>query len=93
MARRSAFKVSLHPSTADASHTKSEQLNKEEPPSEKKQRKKRRESSAPKTEKDLLLDSVLEALPEPKAPGQGRARRRVTTAALTGTPVAPQTGE
>lgn len=41
----------------------------------------------PKTEKDLLLDSVLSALPEPKAPGQGRARRRVTTAALTGTPV------
>jgi ribonuclease E len=30
---------------------------------------------------------VLSALPEPKAPGQGRSRRRVTTAALTGTPV------
>lgn len=44
--------------------------------------------AAPKTEKDMLLDSVLSALPEPKAPGQGRARRRVTTAALTGTPVA-----
>lgn len=41
-----------------------------------------------KTEKDLLLDSVLSALPEPKAPGQGRGRRRVTTAALSGTPVA-----
>ena len=41
----------------------------------------------PKTEKDMLLDSVLSALPEPKAPGQGRARRRVSTAALTGTPV------
>ncbi|MFD4957420.1 Rne/Rng family ribonuclease [Microbacterium sp. NPDC058389] len=61
----------------------------------KKQRKKRSESAAkqpaakkePKTEKDMLLDSVLNALPEPKAPGQGRARRRVTTAALTGTPV------
>jgi ribonuclease E len=58
----------------------------------KKPRKKRGESAkaktkAPKTEKDLLLDSVLEALPEPKAPGQGRSRRRVTTAALTGTPV------
>ncbi|MFE7845012.1 Rne/Rng family ribonuclease [Microbacterium sp. NPDC057407] len=57
----------------------------------KKARKKRSESAkapAPKTEKDLLLDSVLSALPEPKAPGQGRSRRRVTTAALTGTPVA-----
>jgi ribonuclease E len=55
----------------------------------KKQRKKRPDaaSTAPRTEKDLLLDSVLSALPEPKAPGQGRSRRRVTTAALTGTPV------
>ena len=55
----------------------------------KKTRKKRSDAGtkAPKTEKDLLLDSVLNALPEPKAPGQGRARRRVTTAALTGTPV------
>ena len=44
-------------------------------------------SAAPKTEKEQLLDSVLNALPEPKAPGQGRGRRRVTTAALTGTPV------
>ncbi|GHD39061.1 Rne/Rng family ribonuclease [Mycetocola manganoxydans] len=36
-----------------------------------------------------LLGSVLDALPEPKEPGKGRARRRrVTTAALTGTPVA-----
>ena len=42
---------------------------------------------APKTEAEQLLDSVLDALPEPKAPGQGRNRRRVTTAALTGTPV------
>ncbi|GAA3903867.1 Rne/Rng family ribonuclease [Microbacterium invictum] len=50
---------------------------------------------APKTEKDLLLDSVLDALPEPKAPGQGRSRRRVTTAALSGTPVSatPAAGE
>jgi ribonuclease E len=57
----------------------------------KKARKKRSESSSkqPRTEKDVLLDSVLSALPEPKAPGQGRSRRRVTTAALTGTPVAP----
>lgn len=56
----------------------------------KKPRKKRQESGSKKesrTEKDLLLDSVLNALPEPKAPGQGRSRRRVTTAALTGTPV------
>lgn len=63
----------------------------EEAPAErpKKQRKKRADaaSKAPRTEKDLLLDSVLSALPEPKAPGQGRSRRRVTTAALTGTPV------
>lgn len=44
-------------------------------------------AKAPRTEKDLLLDSVLNALPEPKAPGQGRSRRRVTTAALSGTPV------
>ncbi|GAA2526468.1 hypothetical protein GCM10009860_02690 [Microbacterium mitrae] len=42
----------------------------------------------PKSEKEQLLESVLDALPEPKAPGQGRSRsRRVTTAALTGTPV------
>ncbi|WP_137843456.1 Rne/Rng family ribonuclease [Microbacterium sp. 2FI] len=55
----------------------------------KKPRKKRPDAKAkaPRTEKDALLDSVLSALPEPKAPGQGRARRRVTTAALTGTPV------
>jgi ribonuclease E len=63
----------------------------EEAPAErpKKPRKKRQDGGAksPRTEKDLLLDSVLQALPEPKAPGQGRARRRVTTAALSGTPV------
>ncbi len=55
----------------------------------KKPRKKRADGvgSGEKTEKDLLLDSVLNALPEPKAPGQGRGRRRVTTAALSGTPV------
>ncbi|WP_243225903.1 Rne/Rng family ribonuclease [Microbacterium sp. CIAB417] len=55
----------------------------------KKARKKRSErSKAPRSEAEQLLDSVLDALPEPKAPGQGRNRRRVTTAALTGTPVA-----
>jgi ribonuclease E len=60
----------------------------------KKPRKKRPEPAAkPKTETDLLLDSVLSALPEPKAPGQGRSRRRVTTAALTGTPVAHKPAE
>jgi ribonuclease E len=59
-----------------------------EPPVERpKKARKKREPKAPKTEKDMLLDSVLNALPEPKAPGQGRSRRRVTTAALTGTPV------
>ena len=37
-----------------------------------------------------LLDSVLESLPAPKQPGQGRPRsRRVTTAALSTTPVEP----
>jgi ribonuclease E len=37
-----------------------------------------------------LLDSVLEALPAPKQPGQGRGRsRRVTTAGLSTTPVEP----
>ncbi|MEZ3160833.1 Rne/Rng family ribonuclease [Microbacterium sp. BWT-B31] len=61
----------------------------ERPERAKKPRKKRSDApAAPKTEKELLLDSVLSALPEPKAPGQGRSRRRVTTAALTGTPVA-----
>src|SRR5690606_236177 len=38
-------------------------------------------------EAEQLLDSVFDALPEPKAPGQGRGRRRVTTGALsTATP-------
>ena len=33
---------------------------------------------------EVLLDSVLGALPEPKQPGQGRSRsRRVSTAALS----------
>ncbi|WP_223172839.1 hypothetical protein [Microbacterium sp. NIBRBAC000506063] len=55
----------------------------------KKPRKKRGKEAGPvlKPEAEQLLDSVLDALPEPKAPGQGRGRRRVTTAALSGTPV------
>ena len=59
-------------------------------PVREKRPRKKREPKAPRTEKDALLESVLEALPEPKAPGQGRSRRRVTTAALTGTPVNAQ---
>lgn len=59
-------------------------------PAREKRPRKKREPRAPRTEKDALLESVLEALPEPKAPGQGRSRRRVTTAALTGTPVNAQ---
>ncbi|MDQ1122050.1 hypothetical protein QE412_000623 [Microbacterium trichothecenolyticum] len=59
-------------------------------PVREKRPRKKREPRAPRTEKDALLESVLEALPEPKAPGQGRSRRRVTTAALTGTPVNAQ---
>jgi ribonuclease E len=61
-----------------------------ETPVREKRPRKKREPRAPRTEKDALLESVLEALPEPKAPGQGRSRRRVTTAALTGTPVDAQ---
>ncbi|MDZ8172403.1 Rne/Rng family ribonuclease [Microbacterium xanthum] len=64
------------------------QAGSEQPERPKKPRRKKPEGSKkPRTETDVLLDSVLEALPEPKAPGQGRGRRRVTTAALTGTPV------
>lgn len=38
-----------------------------------------------------LLDSVLDNLPAPRQPGQGRAKsRRVTTAALTGVAVVPE---
>ncbi|WP_084502416.1 Rne/Rng family ribonuclease [Microbacterium indicum] len=49
--------------------------------------------SAKNPEASNMLDAVLGALPEPKAPGQGRARRRVTTSALQGTaaPIAPVT--
>ncbi|MBF4560798.1 ribonuclease E/G [Microbacterium sp. VKM Ac-2870] len=60
----------------------------ERPKRPRKKRESPARASSEKTEKDMLLDSVLSALPEPKAPGQGRGRRRVTTAALTGTPVA-----
>ena len=63
----------------------------EQPAAQERPKKPRRkrggDRNAPKTEAEQLLDSVLDALPEPKAPGQGRNRRRVTTAALTGTPV------
>ncbi len=65
----------------------------ERPERAKKQRKKRpaQNGGAPRSEAESLLDTVLNALPEPKAPGQGRGRRRVTTAALTGTPVSHTT--
>ncbi|MFC6355519.1 Rne/Rng family ribonuclease [Luethyella okanaganae] len=49
-------------------------------------------SQRPVSQQDAeqLLDSVLEALPQPKQPGQGRSRsRRVTTAGLSTTPVEP----
>ncbi|WP_353114724.1 Rne/Rng family ribonuclease [Microbacterium sp.] len=53
----------------------------------KKRKKRSADRKGPRSEAEQLLDSVLDALPEPKAPGQGRNRRRVTTAALSGTPV------
>ncbi|MFT4229575.1 MAG: Rne/Rng family ribonuclease [Microbacterium sp.] len=65
----------------------------EAPAPERKKRKPRQEPPRARSEKELLLDSVLNALPEPKAPGQGRSRRRVTTAALTGTPVVHPDGD
>jgi ribonuclease E len=64
-----------------------------EAPAKKPRRKRESAAKAPRSEKEALLDSVLDALPEPKAPGQGRARRRVTTAALTGTPVQAASGD
>ncbi|GEB46531.1 hypothetical protein MTE01_24760 [Microbacterium testaceum] len=70
--------------------SKSEAVSEAPAPAREKRPRKKREPKAPRTEKDALLESVLEALPEPKAPGQGRSRRRVTTAALTGTPVNAQ---
>ncbi|MFF1632924.1 Rne/Rng family ribonuclease [Leifsonia sp. NPDC058248] len=46
---------------------------------------------APSKETELLLDSVLDSLPQPKQPGQGRGRsRRVSTAAIAGGSVAPE---
>jgi ribonuclease E len=55
----------------------------------KKSRKKRGgEWKGPRSDAEQLLDSVLDALPEPKAPGHGRNRRRVTTAMLTASPAA-----
>ncbi|WP_434812152.1 Rne/Rng family ribonuclease [Microbacterium sp. bgisy189] len=73
----------IHP-VPDAAPVVEEEAPVERP---KKPRRKKADAGAPKTETDMLLDSVLNALPEPKAPGQGRGRRRVTTAALSGTPV------
>ncbi|WP_374010720.1 Rne/Rng family ribonuclease [Leifsonia sp. LS-T14] len=43
-------------------------------------------------ETELLLDSVLDALPQPKEPGQGRSRsRRASTAVIAGGELAPPT--
>ena len=82
----------IHPSTEEAAEAAAVEVvvaapERAERP--KRPRKKRAEpaDAAPRTDKDALLDSVLSALPEPKAPGQGRGRRRVSTAALSGTPV------
>ncbi|MGO4300022.1 Rne/Rng family ribonuclease [Leifsonia sp. RAF41] len=42
-------------------------------------------------ETELLLDSVLDALPQPKEPGQGRGRsRRASTAVIAGGELAPK---
>ncbi len=79
--------ASSRPAAADAVIDAPEQQAPQERP---KKVRKKRSSDRPKpqrSEAEQLLDSVLDALPEPKAPGQGRNRRRVTTAALTGTPV------
>ena len=54
----------------------------------KSRRKRGGERKGPRSEAEQLLDSVLDALPEPKAPGHGRNRRRVTTAMLTASPTA-----
>ncbi len=57
------------------------------PKAKKARKKKSAEGPVLAPEAEQLLGSVLDALPAPKAPGQGRGRRRVTTAALSGTPV------
>jgi ribonuclease E len=50
----------------------------------------RRERQRPATDPDALLGSVLDALPAPKKPGEGRGRsRRVSTAALSAGGAAP----
>ncbi|RZI89182.1 MAG: Rne/Rng family ribonuclease, partial [Microbacterium sp.] len=77
----------IHP-TADALAPVEAEAAAAERPADRPKKARKKRAEAPKTEKDLLLDSVLNALPEPKAPGQGRSRRRVSTAALSGTPVA-----
>ncbi|MDP3951660.1 ribonuclease E/G, partial [Microbacterium sp.] len=82
-AETAAEAVAEAPATADAEQPAAA----ERPKKPRKKRSSERGKAAPKTQAEQLLDSVLDALPEPKAPGQGRNRRRVTTAALTGTPV------
>ena len=86
LAQIAASTIHHHDEVAPAAEAAVEEPVVEQP--KKKPRKKRPDRAKPQTEKDLLLDSVLNALPQPKAPGQGRSRRRVTTAALTGTPIA-----
>ena len=79
----------IHPSSdSAAAPTEPESLLPAAAPAARPKKSRKKRSEAPKTEKEILLDSVLSALPEPKAPGQGRSRRRVSTAALSGTPIA-----
>ncbi|WP_299086849.1 Rne/Rng family ribonuclease [uncultured Microbacterium sp.] len=78
----------IHPVTEDAVAEPIVEIAPERPKKVRKKREPAATENRPRTEKDVLLDSVLSALPEPKAPGQGRGRRRVTTAALSGTPIA-----
>ena len=84
----STLAPSLEPVEVAADAGSAEAVQSAAPERAKKPRKKRdSDRKGPKSPAEALLDSVLDALPEPKAPGQGRGRRRVTTAALTGTPV------
>ncbi|WP_374197787.1 Rne/Rng family ribonuclease [Microbacterium sp. EST19A] len=84
----STLAPSLEPVEVAADAGSAEAVQTAAPERAKKPRKKRgSDRKGPKSPAEALLDSVLDALPEPKAPGQGRGRRRVTTAALTGTPV------